>query len=43
MGGAVEKVIEDRRLASDEIWKNLEMKESMLRLKSGQRWLKEDD
>lgn len=35
--------VEERRIISEHIWKLLELKESMLRVKSGQLWLKEGD
>lgn len=41
MGGDVFGDIEARILVGDKIWKSLELKKSMLRMKSGQNWLKE--
>lgn len=35
VGGYVSGAVEGRKVVADEIWKNLELKECMLRLKSG--------
>lgn len=40
-GGSIAKLVEERTLASADLWNKIEMKESMLRLKSHQVWLKE--
>ncbi|XP_058759623.1 uncharacterized protein LOC131632924 [Vicia villosa] len=37
----ISEAVEARRKVADEIWKKMEMKESMLRMKSGKNWLKE--
>ncbi|XP_058761311.1 uncharacterized protein LOC131634691 [Vicia villosa] len=43
IGDNVEALVSNRREVSKEIWNNLNMKESVLRLKSRQLWLKEGD
>ncbi|XP_058772452.1 uncharacterized protein LOC131646435 [Vicia villosa] len=35
--------VECRRKVAEDLWKNMELKECMLRVKSGQKWLKEGD
>lgn len=42
-GGDVGATVEERRLVTKQIWKHLELKDCILRLKSGQNWLKEGD
>lgn len=42
-GNNNEVLVKDRRETSNEVWQNLLMKESMLRLKSRQLWLKDGD
>lgn len=43
VGGDVDATVEERRLIREQIWKHLELEECILRLKSGQNWLKEGD
>lgn len=43
VGGNISAAVEARREAADAIWKRLEMRESLLRQKSGKSWLKEGD
>ncbi|XP_058726636.1 uncharacterized protein LOC131597999 [Vicia villosa] len=42
-GEDIKSMVDDRHNASKDIWNSLKMKESMLRLKSRQLWLKEGD
>ncbi|XP_058757847.1 uncharacterized protein LOC131631081 [Vicia villosa] len=42
-GGGIEGFVETRRKTTNEVWKTLSLKESMLRLKSRQLWLKDGD
>lgn len=42
-GGNIDSLVSTRREATSEFWKCLFMKESMLRLKSKQLWLKDGD
>ncbi|XP_058725667.1 uncharacterized protein LOC131596956 [Vicia villosa] len=43
IGDNMEALVDSRRKVSKELWHNLNLKESMLRLKSSQLWLKEGD
>lgn len=38
--GDVTKTMNHKRLNTENLWKQLELRESMLRIKFGQRWLK---
>lgn len=42
-GGSISNLVEDRGNMSTDLWKNLELKESMIRLESRQTWLKDED
>lgn len=42
-GGNIDSLVDFRREATRELWKSLSVKESMLRLKSRQLWLKDSD
>lgn len=42
-GGNVEELVVNRRKVTEEIWNTLNLKESMIRLKSGKLWLDEGD
>lgn len=42
-GGDVAGAVEARRMAADDIWRKMKWKESLLRVKSGQSWLKKGD
>ncbi|XP_058774472.1 uncharacterized protein LOC131648760 [Vicia villosa] len=43
IGKDVAEIAESRRKVADDLWRKMEMKECMLRVKSGQKWLKEGD